>query len=187
MIHAYHQWSSIVIEKLWTFAVYHEDPIINKTPFLSLIYTSTATQMFRKTKVDYNPQHWQPIFCPVYALACTLSVDQPFDKCKEKNTTGIYLGIFPIHGRTSYLVLILTAGRVTPQFHIEFYTYLTTINVSNGNIVPPRYWQAMYGFLKGNNLAFTHYEKHNPPTALFLRQIKIALTIRMSCNQRKNQ
>ena len=138
-----------------------------KTPFLSLIYTSTATQMFRKTKVDYNPQHWQPIFCPVYALACTLSVDQPFDKCKEKNTTGIYLGIFTIHGRTSALVPSLITGEVPPQSHIEFDTYLTTINVSNGNIVPPRYWQAMYGFVKGNNLAFMHYEKHNPPTALF--------------------
>ena len=62
------------------------------------------------------------------------------------------------------MLLSLTTVKVSPQFHIAFYPSFTTINGHDGNIVPPRYWQAMYGFVKGHKLAFVHSEQHDPST-----------------------
>ena len=45
------------------------------------------------------------------------------------------------------------------------YPSFYTINDSDGNISPTRYWQAMCGFIKGNKSVFVHSEQHNPSTA----------------------
>ena len=97
--------------------------------------------MFSKPKVDSNPGRWQPLFCPVYVLARPLAADQHFDKWKEKITPGIYLIISLIYASTVNLVPSLsTGGGVLLQFHVSFDISFTTINVRDGNIVPPRYW-----------------------------------------------
>ena len=55
----------------------------------------------------------------------------------------------PINMRSVALVISLSTGRVSPQFHVAFYPYFTTINGCDGNIFPPIYWQAICGFIKG--------------------------------------
>ena len=69
--------------------------------------------MFIKSKVDYNPQHWQPIFYLVYVLARNIAADQTLYKWKGKITPGIDLGMYQIHARAVSLVLILSKGRVS--------------------------------------------------------------------------
>ena len=120
--------------------------------------------MFIKSEVYCNPSNWQPIFCPVYELSRPLAADQPFDKWKEKITPGIYLGMYPINARPVALVRSLSLGRVSPQFHVEFYPYFATINGCNGNLVPLSYCQAMCGFVKGKKSVFVNSEKHDPST-----------------------
>ena len=72
--------------------------------------------------------------------------------------------MYPIHAMSAALVLRLSTVRVLPQLHVAFYTHLTIINRRDGNLVPPRYWKDMCGFIKGTKLAFMHYEKHYPST-----------------------
>ena len=68
----------------------------------------------------------------------------------------------PIHASKLALVLILSTGRVSLHFHVEFDASFTTINDHDGNLVPPSYWQAMCGFIKGKRSMFVHYEQYDP-------------------------
>ena len=70
--------------------------------------------------------------------------------------------MYQIHAISVDLVLILLTGRVSPQLQVEFHNSFTTINSSDGNLVPPRYWQAMCGFIKGKKSMFVHYEQDDP-------------------------
>ena len=118
--------------------------------------------MFSKSKVYYNQRHWQPLFCPVYALYRPLAVDKPFEKLKYKSTPGTYLGMYTIHLRTLSLVTILSAVMVSPKFHVSFDSSFATINCIDGNLVLPSYWYAMCGFIKVNESIFVHSEQRDP-------------------------
>ena len=138
IIHSHHLWPSAMADNLQPYVIFHAAIIINENTSCYLNYTSTPLHMFSKSKVDSNPSHWQPIFWPVYALSCPLALDQNFDKWKDKITLGVYLGMYPIHVSTLALVIILSTRRVSPQFHVAFYTSFSTINGSGGDIVPSR-------------------------------------------------
>ena len=51
-------------------------------PFCHINYTSTTTHILIKYKVDTNPRHWKPLFCPIYEFSFPLAADQPSDKWK---------------------------------------------------------------------------------------------------------
>ena len=148
-----------------SYVIHNAATIINESPFHCLNYTSTPIHMLSTSNVDSNPRHWQPLLFPVDELARTLAVDQTFDKWKEKIIPGIYLGMSPIHARTVALVLSLSTGRVSPQFHVALDPSFTTINGHYGNLIPPRYWKDMCGFIKVKKLLFMHSEQHDPSSA----------------------
>ena len=102
----------------------------------------------------------------MYELSLPLAADQPFDKRKEKIISDIYLGMSPIHVRTVALVLSLYTGRVSPQFHVKFDTSFPTINGHHENLFPPRYCQAMCGFVKGKKSVFVNSRQHDSSTSL---------------------
>ena len=93
----------------------------------------------------------------------------------------------PIHVWTVALVLTLSTGRVSPQFHLSFDPSFTTINGCDGNIFPPSYWQAMCGFIKGNKLMFMHSEQHDPSSTFIFYQIKVTLSVIMPQSQSNRQ
>ena len=161
MIHSHHLWSSAMTANLWTYKIRHASSIINETPCLCLNYKSTQIQMFSKSKVDSNPSQWKPLFCPVYEIASPLAVGQPFDKLKEKITTGVYLGISTINSRALGFVIIFSMVMLSPQFRVAFDSSLATSNGWYWNIVPPRYSQSMCGFIKGNKSVIVHSEQHD--------------------------
>ena len=93
--------------------------------------------------------------------------------------------ISPIHASTSALVLSLSTGRVSPQFHVSFYPSFTTTNGRDVNIIPPSYWQAMCGFVKIKNgcpciLINIIHQLHS-----FLCHIKVSLTVIIPSNHSK--
>ena len=98
----------------------------------------------------------------MYALAHPLAMDKPFVMWKQKITTGMYLVMSPIRASTLSLVLILSTGRVSPQFHVSSNNSFATIDERDVNLVPPRYCQAVFGFIKGNKLVSVNSDQHDP-------------------------
>ena len=70
--------------------------------------------------------------------------------------------MYSIHTREVFLVIILLMGRVSPHLHVAFDHSFTTNNNCDGNIVPPSYWQAIRGFIKGKKSTLVSYDKHDP-------------------------
>ena len=50
------------------------------------------------------------------------------------------------HARTVALVLNLTTGHVSPQFHVKFDTKFESVRESLGNLTPESKWQEECGF-----------------------------------------
>ena len=124
IIHAYCWWPSEFPANLHTYAVRHAYEIINNTPCHCIIYKSTPTQMFSKSKVNSKPRNCQPIFSPMYALLSDLASYQHVYKQKDKSTKGIYLEMSTIHTKTLALVLNLTDGSLSSHLQIAFDTPL---------------------------------------------------------------
>ena len=143
--------------------------------------------MFSKSEVGSNSRNCQAILWSVYELACPLAADQPFDMCKENRTSWIYLGMSPIHASLVALVLRFSTGRLSLQFRVVFDPSFTTINCCDVNIVPPSYWQAMYGVLKGKKLVFVNSEKIIHQLHSLIHNIKVVLPVRIPRNQKNKQ
>ena len=60
----------------------------------------------------------------------------------------MYVGRSPFHARSVAMVLNITTGRVSPQFHVQFDPGFHTIKPSFGGTSPKVSWQAVCGFAK---------------------------------------
>ena len=149
LIHAHHRWPTAVTAHLWPYAVRYANDSLNNTPCERLQFKMTPLQEFARSKIDANPIHWHPLFCPVYILSRALQTGSPHNKWRERSTPGVYLGRSPIHARSVALVLNLKTGRVSPQFHIKMDPTFSTVSGMDGNNPPQSYWQAQCGFIKG--------------------------------------
>jgi hypothetical protein len=67
-------------------------------------------------------------------------------KWQLRSRTGVNLGISNQHARSIVLVLNLTTGHISPQFHVKFDPKFQTVRESLGNLAPQSEWQAKCGF-----------------------------------------
>ena len=66
-----------------------------------------------------NAKQYTLIGWPVFILDTALQLKNPHQKWKERARVGIYFGKSPQHDRNISLVLSLTTGLVSPQFHVK--------------------------------------------------------------------
>jgi len=103
-------------------------------------------EAFGKTRVMTNPKHWHHFGCPAYVLDGALQGGAGiFHEWKERSKMGIHLGLSSQHARLVTLVLNLTTGLVSPQFHINFYPLFH--RTSEEEHPPPSLWQIEAGFV----------------------------------------
>ena len=76
----------------------------------------------------------------MHVLARHLAEDQPLYKWRYKSTPEVYSVMSPIHMIKVVLVLRLSIGRLSPQFHVAFDPSFITINGRYGGLAPPSYW-----------------------------------------------
>jgi len=95
--------------------------VLNQTPLPRDPTHRSAEQIFSRSVVDHNPKHFQTFGCPVYVLTENLQhAGGIHGKWSDRSRVGIYLGQSPRHTRNVALVLNLTTGLVSPQFHVLF-------------------------------------------------------------------
>ena len=93
-----------------------------------------------------NTEHWHHFGSPVYVLDSKLASGKKIDKWSERARVGIYLGRSSQHARTVVLVLSLTTGLTSPQFHIKVDSTFQTMQASFGSQQPASQWQSKCGF-----------------------------------------
>ena len=147
LIHANRRWPEAITANLWPYAVRMACESSNVVPSLGFKDHRTPLEAFGKGHVTTNAKHWQPFGCPVYVLDAKLqTAGAIFNKWRDRSKVGIYLGPSPQHARTVALVLSLSTGHVSPQFHVSFDPSFQTVKKSFGGQPLNIEWLKKAGF-----------------------------------------
>jgi hypothetical protein len=131
LLHAQHCWKEAVNPHLWPYAIRIACAIHNEAPTKRL--KRCPCEVFSGAKVKPNPAAWVPFGCLVYVLDDALQNNRQITgKWKHRSQVGVYLGWSPLHALSVALVLSLTTGQVSPQFHVQFDPTFQTMKASFG-------------------------------------------------------
>ncbi len=94
--------------------------------------------------------------CPVFALHNSLASNKSLPRWDPRTRIGLNLGPSPMHARNVHLVLSLTTGLVSEQFHCCFENFFETckFGVADGGISST--WQQLAGFSHPNGEPVLH-------------------------------
>ena len=125
MLHARLRWTKVITPELWPMAMKHAEHILNHTPRennvcpLDLITRSTVPRsVLRELHV------WG---CPVYVLDPKLQDGKKIPKFDPRSRRGLNVGLSPRHAATVPSVLNLQTGNISPQFHVVFDDWFSTV------------------------------------------------------------
>jgi len=153
LIHANRRWPEAITTNLWPYALRMTNAIYNQTPtrkpnrWIRGSDTRSPLELFANTPVAGNPRHWHTFGCPVYVLDNAMQAAHKIGAWEERTRIGLYLGQSPNHARSVGLILNITTGLVSPQFHIKWDDGFQTVRPSLGGRSPASQWQYKCGFL----------------------------------------
>ena len=103
-----------------------------------------------------NIRHYLTFGCPVYVIDAHLQGASLIPKWDERVRVRAYVGRSPIHTVNGSLILNLSKGHVSPQFHAVFNeTFSTVPSLKTGSV--PASWK----FVCKNNRELTTYKDFN--------------------------
>jgi hypothetical protein len=148
LLHAMKKWPSAINVHLWPYAMRYINDINNYVPRKGR--QESPMELFgslkQKNKKLYQFHHFG---CPVYVLDHHLQSGRKSGmKWKERVSIGVNLGFSPQHAKSVHLVLSLTSGCVSPQFHCTFDTNFELLKEYS---VPESLWQEKAHFVVRNN------------------------------------
>ena len=138
LLHAKRKWPKIISTILWPFSL---QSIVDRHNHLSLDKDGKSPlEKFTQTKDEINPADFHTRGCPVYILDSeNHSGGLGTPKWDPKSHAGIYLGRSPNHAGSVALVVNLSTGLVSPQFHVIFDDEFTTVDYLDGTTEPPNW------------------------------------------------
>jgi hypothetical protein len=141
IIHAHRRWPSAVDNRLWPYALRHANHALNNTQFPG--EEKTPLEKFSRTDVAPNLDHHHPFGCPAYALDGRIRSGMKGPKWENQARLAINLGPSPQHAKTVGLLLSLTTGLVSPQFHVRYDDGFDTVRQTQSIVSN---WQHLAGF-----------------------------------------
>ena len=129
MLHAKMRWPKTVKTLLWPMAMKHAEYIVNRVPRLNNV---CALDVVMKTVVPrHSLQQLHVWGAPCYVLEPKLQDGHKIPKFDPRSRRGLHLGWSPKHAATVPFVLNLSTGHVSPQFHVVFDDWFTTVNTED--------------------------------------------------------
>lgn len=147
MIHARHRWPNAIEANLWPYALKMANDVHLSTPSLKQADAPSPLEVFAGVDVHPKILSFHPVGCPVYTLDSALTAGKVLPKWEDRARVGIYLGPSPRHSRLVSLVLSLTTGLVSPQYHMVFDDHFQTVRSRGpGAMHYTSDWQRLSGF-----------------------------------------
>jgi len=128
MLHAKMRWPKSVGTKLWPMALKHAQYLHNHLPNYNNICPMDL--VLRTTVPRQSLRNLHVWGCPVYVLDPKLQDGGHIPKFEPRSRMGLNLGWSPLHASSVPLILNLTTGHVSPQFHILYDDQFTTVDSS---------------------------------------------------------
>jgi hypothetical protein len=139
LIHAMIQWPELITENLWLYALRLAIDLHNSTPGTTGL---TPEEIFTGTKHRNKLSDFHSFGCPIFVLDPTLQQGHKIPRWRPHSRIGIYLGFSPEHASSVPLVLSITSGLVSPQFHVVYDDYFTTTKCLQTNVLPSN-WSSL--------------------------------------------
>ena len=143
LIHAHRRWSKAIDAHLWPYALRYAADIYNNTPTMAR-HGKAPIEIFSGGPVNFDITTAHTFGCPAYVLHNDMQAGKKIPKWTSRARVGIYLGFSAQHARTVSLILSLSSGLTSPQFHVRFDDTFTTVRP--GNPQPTSLWQEKAGF-----------------------------------------
>ena len=147
LLHAQRRWPQAISTHLWPYALRMANDVHNNT--LQSNGKASPIEHFSQVQVHPTLRHFHHFGCPVYVLHNQLQAGQKGRKWDDRARIGIYLGPSPQHARSVALVLSLSTGLVSPQFHCSFDDLFETTTTKNQPYLPLSMWQQKTYFVEG--------------------------------------
>ena len=103
---------------LWPYALRNAMLLYNSLPVLE--EGTSRLELFSSIHVGCNMKHVHTFGCPVFVLQNALALGSKLPRWSPSARLELNLGPSPMHARNVYLVLNLSTGCVTPQYHCPF-------------------------------------------------------------------
>jgi hypothetical protein len=143
LIHAIRKWLDAITRHLCPYALLRANAV--KNPSMQGSNIQTPMELFSNSNVAPNLRHEHPFGCPVYVL---IQGNMKALKWESRGRLGIYLGTSEFYAKTLGLVLSITAGLVSPQFHLKFDNDFLTVSQKMNSNVPQSEWQCKCSFIE---------------------------------------
>jgi hypothetical protein len=126
IIHAAIHWPSVVDSELWPLAVKHAVYLWNHLPNPST--GISPHDLFSRTRWPHGRFKEAHVWgCPVYLLDKRIADGMKLPRWSPRSARCVYVGQSESHSSSVALVLNLETGTITPQFHLVFDDYFTTV------------------------------------------------------------
>ena len=144
LLHSVSRWTKASSTHLWPYALAYVTDLRNHLPLNS--NAESPMQVFSQSFVNPRLSTFHTFGCPVYSLDTKLQAGGSIPKWEPRCSIGLYLGNSPRHARTVSLVLNLTTGRISPQFHVKHDEFFETINTKHDTTISK--WKELAGLSK---------------------------------------
>lgn len=127
LAHGQHLWPEVVSKSLWPFAYKAACRARNKFKLDDNGLSPEEKLSGVQTSLHIRNEH--PLFCPIYCLDKKLQGGLGgIPKWNPRSNAGVYLGHSPDHSSNVALVLSLTTGLISPQYHVVFDDDFSTVD-----------------------------------------------------------
>lgn len=141
IIHAKRHWPDAITTNLWPYALRSANNAHNYT--ISLKHKQLPINRFSQVEETNEMRNFHTFGCPSYALHSELQSGNRRSKHKwgDRAMISINLGPSPRHGKSVNLLLNVTTGIITPQFHVKFDDAFDTCRKGSDVHLPKSLWQ----------------------------------------------
>ena len=129
MLHSAIHWPDVADASLWPMAVQHAVFLHNHMPNQT---TGLApVDVFTKSRWQQHKFHDLHVWgCPVYVLDKTIADGRKLPRWKPRSVRCVNMGLSSKHASTVPIVLNPSTGYITPQFHVVFDDWFSTISTA---------------------------------------------------------
>ena len=140
LIHAILKWPEAIDIRLWPYAIRKASHSLNYS--IRSDHDTCPMEKFAGIRVAPNLKQEHAFGCPVYVLDSRIQGGMKADKWSARSRIGIYLGPSIQYARSVGLVLSLTTGLVSPQFHSKYDDDFSTLDHMPKDQRPASLWQS---------------------------------------------
>ena len=127
MLHSAYHWPEHAAIKLWPLALGYAVWVFNHLPRVDT--GLCPDEMWSQTRTTHDDLRRAHVWgCPVYVLEPELQDGKKIPKWQPRARLGMFMGFSHAHSSLVALVLNVTTGKISPQYHVVFDDKFATVN-----------------------------------------------------------